>query len=89
MLRASRISASPSARQIFLPKVCPVFLSLQSPYCHRTVYSLDDVNGDTSFNSFSMNNAPSYLFEVLNDIQFINHILKVGFFFRTSIDYLN
>ncbi|KAJ7896681.1 glycoside hydrolase [Mycena olivaceomarginata] len=41
------------------------------------VYSLDDVNGDTSFNSFSMNNAPSYLFEVLNDIQSINHILKV------------
>ncbi|KAF7354010.1 Glycoside hydrolase family 30 protein [Mycena venus] len=41
------------------------------------LYSLDDVNGDTSFSSFSMDNAPSYLFSVISDILSINNILKV------------
>lgn len=40
-------------------------------------YSFDDVSGDTSLNSFNINNAPSYLFEVINDIKSINTILKV------------
>ncbi|KAJ7142496.1 glucan endo-1,6-beta-glucosidase [Mycena epipterygia] len=40
-------------------------------------YSLDDVNGDTSFSSFNINNAPSYLFSVITDILSINSILKV------------
>ncbi|KAJ7029706.1 glucan endo-1,6-beta-glucosidase [Mycena alexandri] len=38
---------------------------------------LDDVNGDTSFQSFSVNNAPSYLFSVISYILSINSILKV------------
>ncbi|KAJ8461900.1 hypothetical protein ONZ51_g11249 [Trametes cubensis] len=41
------------------------------------VYSLDDVSGDTSLTSFNINNAPSYLFSVINDIQGINPYLKV------------
>ncbi|KAJ7738728.1 glucan endo-1,6-beta-glucosidase [Mycena metata] len=41
------------------------------------LYSLDDVNGDTSFKNFSINNAPSYLFSVLSDILSVNSILKV------------
>ncbi|KAH9889777.1 glycoside hydrolase [Cubamyces lactineus] len=41
------------------------------------VYSFDDVSGDTSLNSFNINNAPSYLFSVINDIQGINPYLKV------------
>ncbi|KAJ7064054.1 glycoside hydrolase family 30 protein [Mycena amicta] len=41
------------------------------------VYSLDDVSGDTSFSSFNINNAPSYLFSVLLDILSINPALKV------------
>ncbi|KIK64378.1 glycoside hydrolase family 30 protein [Collybiopsis luxurians FD-317 M1] len=42
-----------------------------------SVYSLDDSNGDTSFNSFNINRVPAYVFEVLKDIQAINSILKV------------
>ena len=41
------------------------------------MYSLDDVSGDTSLTSFNINNAPSYLFSVINDIQGINPYLKV------------
>ncbi|KAF8209562.1 glucan endo-1,6-beta-glucosidase [Mycena galopus ATCC 62051] len=41
------------------------------------LYSLDDFNGDTTFKSFNMNNAPSYLFSVITDIMSINNILKV------------
>ncbi|KAJ6612396.1 glycoside hydrolase [Mycena sp. CBHHK59/15] len=41
------------------------------------VYSLDDTSGDTSFNSFNINNAPSYLFSVIRDILSINTALKV------------
>ncbi|KAJ6479912.1 glycoside hydrolase family 30 protein [Mycena vitilis] len=40
-------------------------------------YSLDDVDGDTSFGSFSMDNAPSYVLSVISDILSINSILKV------------
>ncbi|KAL0952777.1 hypothetical protein HGRIS_007001 [Hohenbuehelia grisea] len=40
-------------------------------------YSLDDTNGDTSFNSFNINRSPSYLFNVIKDIQSINNILRV------------
>jgi hypothetical protein len=41
------------------------------------VYSLDDVNGDTSFSSFSVDNAPPYLLSVISDILSVNSILKV------------
>ncbi|KAI0333703.1 glycoside hydrolase [Cubamyces sp. BRFM 1775] len=41
------------------------------------VYSFDDVSGDTSLSSFNINNAPSYLFSVINDIRGINPYLKV------------
>ncbi|KAI0270572.1 glycoside hydrolase [Gloeopeniophorella convolvens] len=40
-------------------------------------YSLDDTSGDTSFSHFNVNNAPSYLFSVLKDIQAINQYLRV------------
>ncbi|KAJ7736045.1 glycoside hydrolase superfamily [Mycena maculata] len=39
------------------------------------VYSFDDVSRDTSFSNFNINNAPSYLFLVINDIS-VNPILK-------------
>ncbi|KAF8174701.1 glucan endo-1,6-beta-glucosidase [Mycena galopus ATCC 62051] len=41
------------------------------------LYSFDDTNGDTSFNSFSAARAPSYLYSVLKDIQSVNSVLKV------------
>lgn len=41
------------------------------------VYSLDDTSGDTSFNSFDIDRAPSYLFSVIKDILSINPDLKV------------
>ncbi|KAI5121488.1 hypothetical protein M0805_003943 [Coniferiporia weirii] len=41
------------------------------------IYSYDDTSGDTSFNNFNINAAPSYVFEVINDIQSINSLLKV------------
>ncbi|KAI0027735.1 glycoside hydrolase [Vararia minispora EC-137] len=40
-------------------------------------YSLDDVNGDTSLNSFSINNVPQNVFTVLNDIKSLNQYTKV------------
>ncbi|KNZ71597.1 Endo-1,6-beta-D-glucanase, partial [Termitomyces sp. J132] len=40
-------------------------------------YSLDDTSGDTSFNSFDIDRAPSYLFSVLQDIKAINSNIKV------------
>ncbi|KAJ7147263.1 glucan endo-1,6-beta-glucosidase [Mycena filopes] len=41
------------------------------------LYSFDDTSGDTSFNSFNIARAPSYLYTVLKDIQSVNsvHIL--------------
>uniref|UniRef100_A0A0W0FXC6 Glycosyl hydrolase family 30 TIM-barrel domain-containing protein n=1 Tax=Moniliophthora roreri TaxID=221103 RepID=A0A0W0FXC6_MONRR len=49
-----------------------IFLSLVT-----TVYSLDDVSGDTSFSQFDINRAPSYLFSVLKDILSVNPRIKV------------
>ncbi|KAF5374724.1 hypothetical protein D9757_011781 [Collybiopsis confluens] len=37
----------------------------------------DDTNGDTSFNSFNIDNAPSYLFSVLQDIMAVNQYAKI------------
>ncbi|PCH36648.1 glycoside hydrolase family 30 protein [Wolfiporia cocos MD-104 SS10] len=42
-----------------------------------TVYSFDDTSGDTPLNDFNINAAPSYLYEVLQDILSINNILKI------------
>ncbi|KAJ7873048.1 glycoside hydrolase [Mycena olivaceomarginata] len=41
------------------------------------LYSFDDASGDTSFNSFNIAKAPSYLYSVIKDIQSVNpvHIL--------------
>ncbi|KAJ7875298.1 glycoside hydrolase [Mycena olivaceomarginata] len=41
------------------------------------LYSFDDASGDTSFNSFNIGKAPSYLYSVLKDIQSVNPVLKV------------
>ncbi|GBE84754.1 glycoside hydrolase superfamily [Sparassis latifolia] len=41
------------------------------------VYSFDDVSGDTDLSSFNIDNAPSDLFSVLNDIQSINSNVKI------------
>lgn len=35
-------------------------------------YSFDDIDGDTEMIGFDMNNAPPYLFSVLQDIQSLN-----------------
>ncbi|KIK60957.1 glycoside hydrolase family 30 protein [Collybiopsis luxurians FD-317 M1] len=40
-------------------------------------YSLDDTSGDTSFKSFKIDNAPSYLFSVLKDIVAVNKYAKI------------
>lgn len=37
-----------------------------------TVYSYDDLKGDTSLSNFSINAAPSDLFSTIKDIQAIN-----------------
>ncbi|KAF8069316.1 glycoside hydrolase family 30 protein [Lyophyllum atratum] len=42
-----------------------------------SAYSLDDTSGDTAFNSFNIDRAPSYLFSVLQDIKAINSNIKV------------
>ncbi|KAF5365060.1 hypothetical protein D9758_010967 [Tetrapyrgos nigripes] len=41
------------------------------------LYNFDNVNGDTSFNNFNINKAPSYLFSVLTDIHNVNPRIKV------------
>ncbi|KAJ7166584.1 glucan endo-1,6-beta-glucosidase [Mycena filopes] len=41
------------------------------------LYSFDDTSGDTSFNSFNIARAPSYLYTVLKDIQSVNSVLRV------------
>ncbi|KAJ7717570.1 glucan endo-1,6-beta-glucosidase [Mycena metata] len=41
------------------------------------LYSFDDTSGDTSFNSFNIARAPSYLYTVLKDIQSINSVVRV------------
>ena len=60
-----------SARSSSLLSLQNVWLSSES------VYSLDDVGGDTSFSRFNIDNAPSYLFGVLSDILFVNSRVKV------------
>ncbi|GLB39557.1 putative glycosyl hydrolase 30 family protein [Lyophyllum shimeji] len=40
-------------------------------------YSLDDTSGDTSFDNFDIDRAPSYLFSVLQDIMAINGNIKI------------
>ncbi|KAF7353903.1 Glycoside hydrolase [Mycena venus] len=47
-----------------------------SDFSH-TSYSYDDAPGDTALKNFNIDIAPPYVFEVLNDIQDINNILKV------------
>ncbi|KAI0661979.1 glycoside hydrolase [Cubamyces menziesii] len=42
-----------------------------------TVYSFDDVSGDTALQHFNISKAPSYLFTVLNDIRSINNVLRI------------
>ncbi|EED83900.1 hypothetical protein POSPLDRAFT_134943 [Postia placenta Mad-698-R] len=42
-----------------------------------SVYSFDDVSGDTSLSHFDIDKAPSYLFSTLNDIVGINSYLKI------------
>lgn len=41
------------------------------------LYSYDDTSGDTSFNSFNINAAPSYVFSTIQDIKSINNILRI------------
>ncbi|KAJ7684298.1 glycoside hydrolase family 30 protein [Mycena polygramma] len=43
----------------------------------QTAYTYDDNPGDKQLAKFNIDAAPSYVFEVLNDIQGINNILKV------------
>lgn len=45
--------------------------------CSHAVYSFDDTSGDTSLSNFNINNAPSYLYSVLNDIRSINNVLRI------------
>ncbi|KAJ6630379.1 glycoside hydrolase superfamily [Mycena sp. CBHHK59/15] len=52
-------------------------VSLGASDFSATAYSYDDNPGDTSLSKFNIDAAPSYVFEVLNDIQDINNILKV------------
>ncbi|RXW16993.1 hypothetical protein EST38_g8860, partial [Candolleomyces aberdarensis] len=41
------------------------------------VYSYDDFDGDLCLNDFDIDYAPSYIFDVLNDIQAVNSMLRV------------
>jgi hypothetical protein len=43
----------------------------------RTAYSFDDKAGDTTLASFSLDNAPAYLWSVLKDIYSINPKIKL------------
>ena len=43
----------------------------------HTAYCLDDTSSDTSLNNFKINNVPSYLFAIIQDILSINSMLKV------------
>jgi O-glycosyl hydrolase len=42
-----------------------------------TAYTFDDAWNDTDFSSFSLNNAPSYLWSTLQDIQTVTPYLKI------------
>ncbi|KAJ6526635.1 glucan endo-1,6-beta-glucosidase [Mycena vulgaris] len=52
-------------------------VSLGASDFSANLYSFDDTSGDTSFNSFNIGKAPSYLYTVIKDIQSINpvHVL--------------
>ncbi|KAJ7079601.1 glycoside hydrolase [Mycena belliarum] len=52
-------------------------VSLGASDFSANLYSFDDNNDDTSFSSFSIGNAPSYLYTVLRDIQSVNSVMKV------------
>ena len=41
------------------------------------MYSLDDVRGDTKLSHFDIDNAPSFLFDVVSDILSINNRVKI------------
>ncbi|KAI0632331.1 glycoside hydrolase [Trametes polyzona] len=43
----------------------------------NTVYSFDDVSGDTSLKKFNINKTPSYVFTVLKDILAVNGAIKI------------
>lgn len=49
-------------------------------------YSFDDTSGDTSFNNFDINRAPSYLFSVLKDIQSLNNSEWANFNFQLVLN---
>jgi O-glycosyl hydrolase len=51
-------------------------ISLGASDFSASVYSYDDSSGDTGLSKFTLNNAPSYLFATIKDIQSINSILK-------------
>lgn len=61
-------------------------LGLSLPYI---AYSLDDTSGDTSFSSFAIDNAPSYLYEVLADIYAVNKNAKVYVIYLCLFDILS
>ncbi|OSX61843.1 glycoside hydrolase family 30 protein [Postia placenta MAD-698-R-SB12] len=52
-------------------------IPLGASYFSDSVYSFDDVSGDTSLSHFDIDKAPSYLFSTLNDIVGINSYLKI------------
>ncbi|KAH9847929.1 glycoside hydrolase [Lenzites betulinus] len=52
-------------------------VSLGASDFSANVYSFDDVSGDTSLSNFNINNAPSYLFSVIKDIQAVNPYLSI------------
>ncbi|KAI0670921.1 glycoside hydrolase [Trametes maxima] len=52
-------------------------VSLGASDFSANVYSFDDVAWDSGLYDFNINNAPSYLFSVINDIRSINRYLKV------------
>ncbi|KAF8595136.1 glycoside hydrolase family 30 protein [Ceratobasidium sp. AG-I] len=54
-----------------------VRLSLGASDFSAKAYSFDDVSGDTTLSSFSLDNAPSYLWAVLKDIYTINPKVKL------------
>ncbi|KAJ7279111.1 glycoside hydrolase [Mycena rebaudengoi] len=52
-------------------------VSLGASDFSANLYSYDDTSGDTSFNSFNIGRAPSYVYNVIRDIQSVNSFLRV------------
>ncbi|KAJ7184619.1 glycoside hydrolase [Mycena filopes] len=52
-------------------------VSLGATDFSKTSYSFDDTPGDTALTKFNIDASPSYLFDVLRDIQDISNIVKV------------